>query len=202
ERVRMATISMLNSSVVTMAQESRKGDVGNIVLTDQEVADAQDEDDSTPAPAREEKDVPGAFSIRARRALDAAREEAHRLQHDYVGTEHLLLGLISEEKGLASLLLQKLNVDRATVRSAVEFIIMHSGSRAIPTTIGFTPRSQKVILYAVSEAAKLDDAPVGTEHLLLGMLREGEGIAAGVLISLGVTYEKVVTPLERRRRQS
>ncbi|MGH2482246.1 MAG: Clp protease N-terminal domain-containing protein, partial [Ktedonobacteraceae bacterium] len=135
-------------------------------------------------------------------ALDAAQEEAHKLQRNYVGTEHLLLGLISEEKGLAALILQKLQVDRETIRSAVEFIIAHSGSRAIPDTVGFTQRSQKVILYAVNEAGKLGETLVGTEHLLLGMLREGEGIAAGVLISLGVSYEKVYAPLARRRRQS
>jgi len=202
ERVRMATINVLNSSGTSARYEFWRVNADTIVLSDQDVASAQDEDDTAPAPAREEKDVPGTFSIRARRALDAAYEEAHKLQHDYVGTEHLLLGLISEEKGLASLILQKLNVERANIRSAVEFIIAHSGSRAIPATVGFTPRSQKVILYAVNEASKLGATLVSTEHLLLGMLREGEGIAAGVLISLGVTYEKVVTPLERRRRQS
>ncbi|MGH2496927.1 MAG: Clp protease N-terminal domain-containing protein [Ktedonobacteraceae bacterium] len=203
EKVRMATISVLSGSGA--AQALWKTDAETIVLIDQEVASSQDEDDTTLAPTREESEashIPGAFSIRARRALDAAQEEAHKLQRNYVGTEHLLLGLISEEKGLAALILQKLQVDRETIRSAVEFIIAHSGSRAIPDTVGFTPRSQKVILYAVNEAGKLGETLVGTEHLLLGMLREGEGIAAGVLISLGVSYEKVYAPLARRRRQS
>ena len=201
EKVRLETIRVLSMSGASHI--SWQADTDNIVLTDQEVSGSQDEDDFTPAPAREEgeeSNAPGVFTVRARRVLDAALEEAHRLQVSYVGTEHLLLGLLSEEKGLASLLLRQLQVDRETIRMTVEFVIEHSGSRAIPDVIGFTPRSRKVIRHAVDEAFKLDKTFVGTEHLLLALLLEGEGIAAGVLISLGVTFEKVYMPLARRRR--
>jgi ATP-dependent Clp protease ATP-binding subunit ClpA len=201
EKVRIETIRVLSMSGASHV--SWQADTDNNVLTDQEVSGSQDEDDFTPAPAREEgeeSNVPGVFTVRARRVLDTALEEAHRLQVSYVGTEHLLLGLVSEEKGLASLLLQQLKVDRETIRMTVEFVIEHSGSRAIPDVIGFTPRSRKVIRHAVDEAFKLDKTFIGTEHLLLAMLLEGEGIAAGVLISLGVTIEKVYIPLARRWR--
>jgi len=200
EKVRTQTIQVLSMSAASHV--SWQADTDNIVLTDQEVSGSQDEDDFTPAPAMEESDLPGVFTVRARRVLDAAQEEAHKLQQNFVGTEHLLLGLVSEEKGLAAQILQDLQVDRETIRMTVKFVIEHSGSRAIPDVIGFTPRSRKVIRHAVDEAFKLDKTFVGTEHLLLAMLLEGEGIAAGVLISLGVTFEKVYIPLARRSRRS
>ncbi len=200
EKVRTQTIQVLSMSAASHV--SWQADTDNIVLTDQEVSGSQDEDDFTPAPAMEESDLPGVFTVRARRVLDAAQEEAHKLQQNFVGTEHLLLGLVSEEKGLAAQILQDLQVDRETIRMTVKFVIEHSGSRAIPDVIGFTPRSRKVIRHAVDEAFKLDKTFVGTEHLLLAMLLEGEGIAAGVLISLGVTFEKVYIPLARRLRRS
>jgi len=187
-------------AAASSTQVSWQVDTEDIVVTDQEVSPLQDEDDFTPAPAMEESDLPGVFTVRARRVLDAAQEEAHKLQQNFVGTEHLLLGLVNEEKGLAAQILQDLQVDRETIRMTVKFVIEHSGSRAIPDVIGFTPRSRKVIRHAVDEAFKLDKTFVGTEHLLLAMLLEGEGIAAGVLISLGVTFEKVYIPLARRRR--
>ena len=141
------------------------------------------------------------FTERARKVLSLAQEEAQRFQHNYIGTEHLLLGLIREEKGLAALILQKLGVERDTIRATVEFVIAHSGSRSIPDMTGFTPRSRKVIRHAVDEAYKLDHALVGIEHLLLALSGEGEGIAAGVLISHGVTFEKVYPALASRREQ-
>jgi ATP-dependent Clp protease ATP-binding subunit ClpA len=214
EKVRTQTMQVLSGSATSSTQVSWQADADTIVLTDQEVSNAQDEDDLTGAPAREEneeKNVPGVFTLRARRVLDAAQEEAHKRQQNFVGTEHLLLGLISEEKGLAALILQKLGVDRETIRATVAFIIEHSGSRAIPDVAGFTPRSHRVLRYAVDETHKLGQRVAstehlllglaGTEHLLLGMLREGEGIAAGVLISLGVTYQKAYAPLARWWRQ-
>jgi ATP-dependent Clp protease ATP-binding subunit ClpA len=201
EKVRTQTIHVLSMS---RAGISWQADTGDAAVTEPEASPLQDDDDFTPAPAREESEannIPGVFTMRARRVLDAAQEEAHKLQQKFVGTEHLLLGLVSEEKGMATQILQDLQVDRETIRSTVEFIIAHSGSRAIPDVVGFTPRSQKVIQYAVDEAFKLDKTFVGTEHLLLAMLLEGEGIAAGVLISLGVTFEKVYIPLARRQRR-
>jgi ATP-dependent Clp protease ATP-binding subunit ClpA len=204
EKVRIQTIQVISMSGVSSTRVAWQAETQDIEVTGPEVSPLQDDDDFTPAPAREESEannIPGVFTARARRILDAAQEEAHKLQQNFVGTEHLLLGLVSEEKGLAAQILQDLQVDRETIRSTVEFIIAHSGSRAIPDVIGFTPRSQKVIRHAVDEAFKLDKTFVGTEHLLLAMLLEGEGIAAGVLISLGVTFEKVYTPLARRRRR-
>lgn len=203
-KVRTQTIQVFTRSAASSTQVSWQADIKDSIVTEPEVSPLQDADDFTPAPAREESEannIPGVFTVRARRVLDAAREEAHKLQQNFVGTEHLLLGLVSEEKGLAAQILQDLSVDRETIRATVEFIIAHSGSRAIPDVIGFTPRSRKVIQHAVDEAFKLDKTFVGTEHLLLAMLLEGEGIAAGVLISLGVTFEKVYIPLAIRRRR-
>jgi ATP-dependent Clp protease ATP-binding subunit ClpA len=205
EKVRTQTIRVLSQAGTVSAQVSSTEDDDTIVLTDEEVASAQDGDDHTPAPAGEEgeeKNLPGIFSVRAMRVLDAAQEEAHKRQQTFIGTEHLLLGLVREEKGLASLLFQKLGVERETIRETVEFVIAHSGSRALPDATGFTPRTLTVLRHAVDEAYKLDSTPIGTEHLLLALLLEGQGIAAGVLISLGVTFQKVYAALARRRGRS
>jgi ATP-dependent Clp protease ATP-binding subunit ClpC len=175
-----------------------------IVLTDEEIAHARDEDDLMSALAREEdeeKNFPGVFTLRTWRVLNAAREEASNRQQKFIGPEHILLGLIREEKGLAALLLQKLNVDHEAIRATVDFVITHSGSRVIPDVTGFTPHSRRVIQIANNEALSQGQALVGPEHLLLALLREGEGIAAGVLISLGLTYQKVYTALTGRRGQ-
>src|SRR5579884_3304277 len=129
------------------------------------------------------------FTERARKVLQLAQEEAQRFNHNYIGTEHLLLGLVREGEGVAAKVLANLGVDLNKVRSAVEFIIGR-GDRTVTGDIGLTPRAKKVIELAVDEARRLDHHYVGTEHLLLGLIREGEGIAAGVLESLGVTLEK------------
>ena len=130
------------------------------------------------------------FTERARGVLSLAQEEAQRFNHNYIGTEHLLLGLIREEDGVAARVLDNLGVELNKVRSAVEFIIGR-GDRLVLGDIGLTPRSKKVIELAVDEARRLNHHYIGTEHLLLGLVREGEGIAAGVLESLGVNLEKV-----------
>ncbi len=132
------------------------------------------------------------FTERARKVLSLAQEEAQRLQHQYIGTEHLLLGLVREGEGVAAKVLNNLGVDLNKVRSAVEFILGH-GDRIVLGEIGLTPRAKKVIELAVDEARRLNHHYIGTEHLLLGLVREGEGIAAGVLESLGVNLEKVRT---------
>ncbi len=129
------------------------------------------------------------FTPRARKVLTLAREEATRFNHNYIGTEHLLLGLVREGDGIAARVLAELGVDLNRVRSAVEFIIGR-GDRMIVGEIGLTPRADKVIELAVDEARRLGQEDIGTEHLLLGLVREGEGIAAGVLESLGVSMEK------------
>src|SRR5213076_699614 len=130
------------------------------------------------------------FTERARKVLQLAQEEAQRFNHNYIGTEHLLLGLVREGEGVAAKVLANLGVDLNKVRSAVEFIIVR-GERTVTGDIGLTPRAKKVIELSVEEARRLNHNYIGTEHLLLGLVREGEGIAAGVLESLGVNLDKV-----------
>jgi ATP-dependent Clp protease ATP-binding subunit ClpC len=130
------------------------------------------------------------FTERARKVLTLAQEEAQRFNHNYIGTEHLLLGLVREGDGVAARVLSNMGVQLPKVRSAVEFIIGR-GETMIMGEIGLTPRAKKVIELAVDEARRLNHHYIGTEHLLLGLVREGEGIAAGVLESLGVNLEKV-----------
>src|SRR5947209_13590058 len=124
------------------------------------------------------------FTERARKVLSLAQEEAQRFQHNYIGAEHLLLGLLREGEGVAAQVLRKLGVDLSRVRDAVEQIIGR-GDRIVLGQIGLTPRSKKIIELAVDEARRLNRHYVGTEHLLLGIVREGEGIAARVLTNLG-----------------
>ncbi|MBI5284778.1 MAG: ATP-dependent Clp protease ATP-binding subunit [Chloroflexi bacterium] len=141
------------------------------------------------------------FTERARRVLTLAQEEAQRFNHNYIGTEHLLLGLVREGDGVAAKVLANLGVELNKVRSAVEFIIGR-GDRAVLGEIGLTPRAKKVIELAVDEARRLNHHYIGTEHLLLGLVREGEGIAAGVLESLGVNLERVRAETTRILSQS
>ncbi len=141
------------------------------------------------------------FTERARRVLTLAQEEAQRFNHNYIGTEHLLLGLVREGDGVAAKVLANLGVELTKVRSAVEFIIGR-GDRAITGDIGLTPRAKKVIELAVDEARRLNHHYIGTEHVLLGLVREGEGIAASVLESLGVNLERVRAETTRILSQS
>ena len=130
------------------------------------------------------------FTERARRVLSLAQEEAQRFNHNYIGTEHILLGLVRETDGVAARVLSNLGVELQKVRAAVEFIIGR-GERTAPGEIGLTPRAKKVIELAVDEARRLNHHHIGTEHLLIGLMREGEGVAAGVLESLGINLDKV-----------
>src|SRR6266704_1753146 len=136
-----------------------------------------------------DRDKFGKFTERARKVLSLAQEEAQRFQHNYIGTEHLLLGLVREGEGVAAKVLNNLGVDLNKVRSTVEFIIGR-GDRIVPGEIGLTPRAKKVIELAVDEARRLNHHYIGTEHLLLGLLREGSGIGAGVLEDLGVSLNR------------
>ena len=129
------------------------------------------------------------FSERARRALSYAQEEVQRFNHSHIGTEHILLGLVRETEGTGARVITNLGVELSRVRSAVEFIIGHGG-RPVSGEIGLSSRAKKVIELAVDEARRLNSSYIGTEHLLLGLLREGEGVAAGVLESLGITLER------------
>ena len=148
-----------------------------------------------------ERDRFDKFTERARRVLTLAQEEAHRFNHNYIGTEHILLGLVREGEGVAAKVLGNLGVELNKVRSAVEFIIGR-GDRTVLGEIGLTPRAKKVIELAVDEARRLNHSYIGTEHLLLGLVREGEGIAAGVLESLGVNIERVRAETTRILNQS
>jgi ATP-dependent Clp protease ATP-binding subunit ClpC len=132
------------------------------------------------------------FTERARKVLSLAQEEAQRYQHHYIGTEHLLLGLVREGEGVAAKVLSNLGVELNKVRDAVEAIIGR-GDRIVLGEIGLTPRAKKVLELAVDEAHRLNHHSIGTEHLLLGLVREGEGIACRALQSLGVNLEKVRT---------
>ncbi|MFL5627176.1 MAG: Clp protease N-terminal domain-containing protein [Ktedonobacteraceae bacterium] len=130
------------------------------------------------------------FTEQARRTLSLAQEEAQRLQHNYIGTEHLLLGLLREDEGVGAQVLKNLGVELFKVRQAVAFII-GQGDRIVLGEIGLTPRAKKVIELGIDEARHMGHDRIGTEHILLGLVREGEGIAAGVLQSLGVKLEQV-----------
>ena len=140
--------------------------------------------------SQDDRDRYEKFTVRARRVLRFAREEAQRFHHNYIGTEHLLLGLVRENGGIAAAVLRNLGVELNKVRSAVEFII-GQGDRRVLGKIGFTPRVKKMIELADDEARRLNHDYIGTEHLLLGMVREGEGIAVGVLESMGVNLARV-----------
>jgi WD40 repeat protein/bifunctional DNase/RNase len=129
---------------------------------------------------------------RARRVLSLAQEEAQRFQHNYIGTEHLLLGLVREGEGGAAKILNNLGVELNKVRSAVE-IIVGSGDRIVLREIDLDPSAKKVIKIATDEARCLNHAYIGTEHLLLGLVREGESIAAAVLQSQGINLEEART---------
>ncbi|HCK60654.1 MAG TPA: NDP-hexose 4-ketoreductase, partial [Gemmatimonadetes bacterium] len=130
------------------------------------------------------------FTDRVRKVLAMAREEAIRLQHDYVGTEHLLLGLIREGEGVAAVVLQHLSVDLDQIHEGVEESVREGKATIALGELPYTSRAKKVLEFAMTEARDFNHSYVGTEHLLLGLLREEKGIAAQVLNSLGVTLDE------------
>lgn len=129
------------------------------------------------------------FTQEARRALIMAQEEAMRLQHNYIGTEHILLGLVRDETCTAAKLLASMRANLSKTRTTVEFVVGR-GESMIMGEIGMSPRAKKVIGLALSEARNFQHAYIGTEHMLLGLLREGEGVGAGVLTSMGISLEQ------------
>ncbi len=141
------------------------------------------------------------FSERARRVLTIAQEEARSLNHSYIGTEHILLGLVREEEGVAAHVLTNLGIGLGKVRSAVEFIIGR-GEKPGTGETGLTPRAKKVIELAIDEARQMGHNYIGTEHLLLGLLREGEGVASSVLDSFGITIERARAEISHILTQS
>ncbi|CCO07762.1 ATP-dependent Clp protease ATP-binding subunit [Desulforamulus hydrothermalis] len=130
------------------------------------------------------------FTERAQKVLVLAQEEARRLKYPYIGTEHILLGLIREGEGIAAKVLAQLNISADKVRTAVEQMV-ETGNQTVPADIPPTPRAKRVLELAVEESRRLGHNYVGTEHLLLGLLREGEGVAAQVLTGLGADLERV-----------
>ncbi|MBA2678289.1 MAG: helix-turn-helix domain-containing protein [Ktedonobacteraceae bacterium] len=156
----------------------------------------------SPAAVRDRFDK---FTGPARHVLALAQEEARSFQHNYIGTEHLLLGLIREEEGTAAQVLNKLGIELEKVRRAVEFIIGR-GDVVVLNEVGLTPRSKKVIELAVDEARRMQHRYLGTEHLLLGLIREGDGIAAGILSSMGLKLgqvrEETMATLQREQQQA
>ncbi|GAB6934844.1 ATP-dependent protease ATP-binding subunit ClpC [Calditerricola yamamurae] len=130
----------------------------------------------------------GRFTERAQKVLALAQEEAIRLGHSSIGTEHILLGLVREGEGIAAKALLGLGLDLEKIRDEVESLIGKGAEQ--PTTLNYTPRAKKVIELSMDEARKLGHTYVGTEHILLGLIREGEGIAARVLNNLGVSLNK------------
>src|SRR3954464_484603 len=130
------------------------------------------------------------FTPRAQQVLALARKEANRFNHNYVGTEHLLLGLIKLGQGVAVNVLQKMGLDLETVRMEVEKQVGSGPETKMVGNIPYTPRVKKVLALAGKEAKALNHSYVGTEHILLGLLREGEGVAARVLKTLEVDIER------------
>ena len=130
------------------------------------------------------------FTDRARRVVVLAQEEARMLNHNYIGTEHILLGLIHEGEGVAAKALESLGISLDAVREQVQEII-GQGQQAPSGHIPFTPRAKKVLELSLREALQLGHNYIGTEHILLGLIREGEGVAAQVLVKLGADLNRV-----------
>jgi ATP-dependent Clp protease ATP-binding subunit ClpC len=140
------------------------------------------------------------FTTGAKRVLVRSQEEAQRYRHAYIGTEHLLLGVVGESEGesAATAALLDLGMAPERVRGAVEALVSR-GDHLVVGDISLTPRAKKAIELSVQEARRLNHNHIGTEHLLLGLVREGDGIAAGVLTSLGLDLENVRAAVLRAR---
>jgi hypothetical protein len=139
------------------------------------------------------------FTERARQAVVLAQEEAGTLKHNYIGTEHILLGLLREQEGLAARVLESLDITVERVRGQVVRIV-GSGEEVTSGQIPFTPRAKKVLELALREAHSLGHNYIGTEHILLGLVRENEGVAARILLDFDADSEKIHTEVLRRMR--
>lgn len=140
------------------------------------------------------------FTDRSRKVLALAREEAAALRHDYSGTEHILLGLIREDGGVAVASLRNLQVNLEQIRERVHDSIRPGRAQVTTHEIPYTTRAKSALEYAITEAREFNHADVGTAHLLLGLLREGKCIAAQVLQSCGVTYDALRNEMLERDR--
>ncbi len=131
------------------------------------------------------------FTDRAKKVMSFARQEAQKFNHEYIGTEHILLGLVQEGSGVAANVLKNMDIDLEKVRHEVEKIVKTGPSMVTMGQLPFTPRAKKVLELSMEEASQLSHNYIGTEHLLLGLIKENEGIAAQVLMNLGVKLEEV-----------
>lgn len=131
------------------------------------------------------------FTDRARKVMQLANQEAQRFNHEYIGTEHILLGLLKEGQNIAVQVLVNLGINRDTLRDEVVILVQKGPDMVTMGRLPQTPRAKRVVEYAIEEAKQLNHQHVGTEHMLLGLLRENEGIAAQVLTKSGVSLEKI-----------
>src|SRR6266446_4421721 len=131
------------------------------------------------------------FTDKARKVMQLTNREAQRLNHPYVGTEHILLGLVADGSGVAANILKLLHVGLGNVRNEIEKVVQSGPATVKMNTLPQTLRAQKVIEYSREESRSLNHNYVGTEHILLGLLREHEGVAAQVLMNLGLSIEEV-----------
>src|SRR5215204_6649570 len=138
-----------------------------------------------------EMDMFERFTDRARKVMALANQEAQRFNHEYIGTEHILLGLVKEGSGVGATVLKNLDIDLRKIRLEVEKLVKSGPDMVTMGKLPQTPRAKKVIEYAIEEARNLGHNYVGTEHLLLGLLREKDGVAAQVLMNLGLKLEDV-----------
>src|SRR5262245_49834792 len=144
-----------------------------------------------PSSATEPAPMFDRFTDRAKKVMNLARQEAQRFNHEYLGTEHILLGLVQEGSGVAANVLRNMNIDLAKIRTEGEKLVKTGPSMVTMGQLPFTPRAKKVLELSMEEAGNLGHNYIGTEHLLLGLIKENEGIAAKVLTNLGVKLEDV-----------
>jgi ATP-dependent Clp protease ATP-binding subunit ClpC len=135
------------------------------------------------------------FTDRSRKILQLANQEAQRLRHEYIGTEHILLGLVNEGSGVAAQVLQNVDVDLRKIRLEVEKLVPCGPKMVTMGKLSYTPRAKKVIEYAITAARELDHDYVGSEHILLGLLLEHDGVAAHVLANLGINVDNTTTEI-------
>ncbi len=131
------------------------------------------------------------FTDRAKKVMSFARQEAQKFNHEYIGTEHILLGLVQEGSGVAANVLKNIDIDLEKIRHEVEKIVKTGPSMVTMGQLPFTPRAKKVLELSMEEASALSHNYIGTEHLLLGLIKENEGIAAQVLMNLNVKLDEV-----------
>jgi len=131
------------------------------------------------------------FTERARQVVVVAQDEARALGHNYIGTEHILLGLLREEEGLAARVLESLDVTAEEVRAQVKRLVGHGDEQIVTGQIPFTPRAKKVLELALREALSLKHSYIGPEHILLGVVRENDGVAARILLDFGADAETI-----------